>query len=113
MMKAIDIYGNKCPTLFTLDIINGKWRVPLLWKISYHGPIRFNTLRREVTGITNIMLSKILQEYEEYGIVTRTQYEEIPPRVEYSLTASGQELVTILDYLHEWGNKNMDKPVTK
>ena len=79
-MNIKDIYGNDCPTLYTLSLISGKWRLPILWKIYEFKTIRFNALKKEVYGITNIMLTKCLQEFEKNNVVKRTQYEEIPPR---------------------------------
>lgn len=107
-MNITDIYGNKCPTLFTISLISGKWRLPILWKLSDNKTLRFNELKRQVTGITNMMLTECLKDFETHNIVQRIQYNEIPPRVEYSLTANGKELVSILQDLHKWGQVQMD-----
>ena len=107
-MNITDIYGNKCPTLYTLSLISGKWRLPILWKLSVAETLRFNELKRQVTGITNMMLTESLKDFEMHNIVKRIQYNEIPPRVEYSLTENGQELVSILQDLHKWGQAQID-----
>lgn len=112
-MNIKDIYGNDCPTLYTLSLISGKWRLPILWKIYEFKTIRFNALKKEVYGITNIMLTKCLQEFEKNNVVKRTQYEEIPPRVEYSLTENGVNLLLLLTKLNEWGKNNMSEVYPK
>lgn len=108
-MNIKDVYGNNCPTLYALKIISGKWRIPILWKMHKAKVIRFNELKREVTGITNMVLSQCLQELEEAHIIFRKQYEEIPPRVEYSLTEDGKRLVQNLDKFRDWGNMMFEK----
>ncbi|MGI6032104.1 MAG: winged helix-turn-helix transcriptional regulator [Coriobacteriales bacterium] len=67
--------------------------------------VRFNELRRMLPGISNNMLSQCLREFEKYKIVQRKRYEEIPPRVEYSLTELGRELHPAVHLLNEWGYK--------
>lgn len=108
-MNIKDIYGNDCPTLYTLSLISGKWRLPILWKLYEFKTLRFNALKREVCGITNIMLTQCLQDFEEHNLIKRTQYAEIPPKVEYSLTIDGIKLVSILKELHEWGKIQLEK----
>lgn len=104
-MNIKDIYGRDCPTLYTLSLISGKWRLPILWKIYEHKVLRFHELKKEVTGITNMMLTQCLQDFEAHHIVQRIQYDEIPPKVEYCLTSSGIELVEILKVVNAWGEK--------
>lgn len=108
-MNIKDVYGNNCPTLYALKIISGKWRIPILWKISESKAIRYNELKREVIGISNMVLTQCLQELEEAHIIFRKQYEEIPPRVEYSLTEDGKKLVENLDQIRDWGSMMFEK----
>lgn len=108
-MQIIDIYGKPCPTLYALSLISGKWRLPILWKLDQHSSLRFNALKREIPGITNMMLTQCLQDFEAHNLVKRTQYEEIPPHVDYTLTPNGQELLTILKHLHQWGASQLDQ----
>lgn len=103
-MNIKDIYGNDCGTLYTLSLISGKWRLPILWKIYDYKLIRFNTLKKEIIGISNMMLTQCLKDFELHNIITRIQYEEIPPRVEYKLTENGTALVLLLSQIHTWGN---------
>jgi DNA-binding HxlR family transcriptional regulator len=67
--------------------------------------MRYNELRRDIQGITSMMLTQSLKELEAYGIVERKQYAEIPPRVEYSLTDNGENLIPALKALADWGDK--------
>ncbi len=103
-MNEQPIYNNCCPVLQALNIIGGKWRIPILWKLT-DSNLRYNELKRRLEGITNIMLTRSLKELEEYGLINRTQYSEIPPHVEYSLTEEGKKLVPALVCIKEWGEK--------
>lgn len=94
-----------CPLTFALNLIGGKWRLPIIWALSKNGTMRYNELRRSIGGITNMMLTQSLRELESYGIVYRKQYMEIPPRVEYSLTQSGENLIPALKALARWGKE--------
>ncbi|MFZ7102508.1 MAG: winged helix-turn-helix transcriptional regulator [Peptococcaceae bacterium] len=85
--------------------MGGKWRLPIIWALSQNDTLRYNELQRKVTGITNMMLSQVLKELEMYGLVERRQYMEIPPRVEYSLTEAGEDLVPALESLAKWGKR--------
>lgn len=94
---------NNCPVNYALSLLNGKWKLPIVWLLNQSETIRFNELRRNLNGISNIMLSKSLQELEEAKIVNRYQYNEVPPRVEYTLTDLGKSLQPALQLLGEWG----------
>jgi DNA-binding HxlR family transcriptional regulator len=93
-----------CPALLTANIISGKWTLLLLRDLS-NGINRFTTLERSLTGISPKTLSVRLKSLEEAGILTRTSYPEFPPRVEYGLTAMGQELIPLIDHMREYGAK--------
>ena len=95
-----------CPVMHALDIIGGKWRIPIMWHIYVAKSIRYNELKRSVPGITNIMLTRSLQSLEEHGLVKRIEYNKIPPHVEYSLTDLCEELLPALKIINEWG-KNL------
>jgi DNA-binding HxlR family transcriptional regulator len=90
--------------LLTANIIFGKWALLLLRDLS-NGINRFTTLERSLTGISPKTLSARLRSLEEAGILTRTSYPEFPPRVEYALTAMGQELIPLIDHMREYGAK--------
>jgi DNA-binding HxlR family transcriptional regulator len=99
-------YG--CGLEAALDVVGGKWKVLILWPLT-QGKCRFGELRRQVPGISEKMLIQHLKEMEADGIVTRKDYKEVPPRVEYSLTAFGQSLCKALTPLCEWGTLHMKR----
>lgn len=96
-------YTDTCPLRYALDKIGGKWKIPILWELNLNGTMRFNQLKHEVHGVTNAMLAASLQELVNDSLVTRTQYDEMPVRVEYTLTDAGAALFPILSELAEWG----------
>ncbi|HOS69056.1 MAG TPA: helix-turn-helix domain-containing protein [Bacillota bacterium] len=96
---------DNCPLTYALNFIGGKWRLPIIWALSKNGTMRYNELKRSIEGITNMMLTQSLKELELNGIINRKQYIEIPPRVEYSLTENGEELIPALKALASWGKK--------
>lgn len=97
----------KCPLIYALDIIGQKWKLPIMWYLFDNDVTRYNELKRKVEGITNMMLTKSLKELEEHHLVLRTQYDTIPPKVEYSLTDRGKELLPALNELFKWGEEQL------
>ncbi len=95
-----------CPMEATLDLIGGKWKGVILFHL-LDGTLRFNALQRRLCAITARMLVRQLRELEDAGLVTRTIYAEVPPRVEYSLTLDGRSLEPILLALHAWGQRRL------
>ena len=91
-----------CPVETTLQLIGNKWKVLILRDL-LGGTKRFNELMRSVTGITQKVLTSNLRAMEEDGLLCRTIYPEVPPRVEYSLTETGLSLKPILDSMLVWG----------
>lgn len=87
-----------------ISVIGGKWKPEILWYLK-SGPMRFGELQRNVTGITQVTLTKNLRELESDGIITRTVYPEIPPRVDYRLTEFGKSVFPVLDAISSWGRK--------
>ena len=98
----------QCPILHVFRRIGGKWKLPILWHLADQETVRYNELKRSVRGVTNMMLTKCLRELEEYGLVIRRQYNEVPPRVEYSLTERGKKLLPALGELYAWGREQLD-----
>ena len=90
----------------TLRIIAGKWK-PLIVYFLARGPNRYGELRRAVRGVSDKMLIQQLKELEADGIVLRTDYKEVPPRVDYTLTPLGRSLADALAPLCAWGSDNM------
>lgn len=91
-----------CPLGELLKVIGGKWKLRIICTLYVDGTQRYSDLVRKTAGVTNAMLSSSLKELEADGILIRRQYEEIPPRVEYSLTERGRELWPILHRLVHW-----------
>ena len=104
-----NIYPNKegCPVEFTLDVIGGKWKGILFYHM-IDGKKRFNEFRRICPSITQRMLTLQLRELEADGIVHREVYQQVPPKVEYSLTEFGRTLEPIVLQMKEWGESNRD-----
>ena len=103
--KVASIYDDRCPLISALDVIGGKWKLPIIWFLAQGECVRFNELKRRVTGITNIMLTKCLRELEADGLVLRKEFPTVPPHVEYSLAPPSLELVPILSQFYAWGSK--------
>ena len=95
-----------CPVETILSLIAGKWKVMIIYYLLM-GTTRFNQLQRSLGNITHRTLSKQLKEMEEDGLVIRTDYAEIPPRVEYSLSPLGQSLAPVLKAMHKWGEQKI------
>ena len=91
-----------CAIEYTLKVLGSKWTILVLREL-FTGTQRFNELRRRLKTISTKTLTERLQELEEEGIITRTMYPDIPPRVEYRLTERGQSLRPILKAMIEWG----------
>ncbi len=104
-LPAENIYEIKCPIIYALDIIGQKWKLPIMWYLFGKETTRYNELKRSVTGITNIMLTKSLRELEEHRLVHRFQHNSVPPKVEYSLTERGKALLPTLNELYTWGEE--------
>ncbi len=99
---------NLCDTGFsyTLSLINGKYKMTILYTLMEFGTVRFNELQKYIGSISYKTLSATLKELEADRLVHREEYPQIPPKVEYSLTSRGKSLIPILDGMCEWGEKN-------
>ena len=98
-----------CPIGEALSLIGGRWKLRIICTLYANGTQRYNDLVKATKGVTNAMLSSSLKDLERDGLITRKQYEEIPPRVEYSLTEHGRELWPILHRLAHWArNEEFD-----
>jgi len=99
--------GFSCGLDATLRVIAGKWK-PLIIYFLIQGPNRYGELKRAVRGVSDKMLIQQLKELEADGIVTRNDYREVPPRVDYTLTPLGHSLAEALTPLCNWGSENME-----
>ena len=94
------------PFGYTLTMIGGKWRLVILYWLVEYGVVRFNELQRLIGGITYKTLSAQLKEMEADGLIIRTEYPQIPPKVEYSLSPKGTSLIPIMEALCDSGERN-------
>lgn len=92
---------------YTLSLIGGKYKMIIIYSIAQHGNVmRFNELHRFVENASFTALSSALKELEACGLVERTEYPQIPPKVEYALTPKGISLIPLMEQLCEWGKAN-------
>lgn len=94
--------GPRCPIESTLAMISGKWKILIIKALS-QGPVRYGQLSREVAAVSAKVLTQQLRELEQDGLVARTVFPEVPPRVEYSLSRTGGALATVLEALRNFG----------
>lgn len=97
--------GN-CPVTPLLQKLQGKWKSQVLYELCIKCPIRFGEIKKDLPGITNTMLSNVLKELEEDGLINRIQFNEIPPHVEYSFTKKGLDLMPVFYQIMVWGFKH-------
>ncbi|MBR1805549.1 MAG: helix-turn-helix transcriptional regulator [Selenomonadaceae bacterium] len=92
-----------------MEMLGSKWKLPIIWYLAAADDktLRYNELQRRVKGVTTTMLSKCLKELERDKIISRRQYNTIPPTVEYSLTTAGMSLLPALDALNDWATEQM------
>ena len=95
-----------CAIDYAFQRIGGKHKGRILYHLQTQ-VLRYGQLRRVITGVTPKMLTQALRELEDDGLLTRTVYLEVPPRVEYQLTATGRELLPFIDLLETWGTRQM------
>ncbi len=97
-----------CPVDYAFKRIGGKYKGRILWVIRDEF-MRYGELKRAIVGVTTKMLTQSLRELEEDDLVSRKVYHEVPPRVEYSLTSTGEELIPFIKQLRSWGEKQMSR----
>ena len=96
--------GN-CPVTPVIQMLQGKWKLQIIYELCIQSPMRFGALKKMLKPITNTMLTNALKELEEDELVHREQFPEIPPRVEYSLTEKGRDLLPVFYAICQWGMK--------
>lgn len=102
--EKINNCQKQCSLKEVLDIIGGKWAMPIIYNLS-KGKMRFKELERNVEGINTRMLVKELKNMEANGIITREVFATVPPTVEYTLTLKGEKLLPSIASLHAWGQE--------
>jgi DNA-binding HxlR family transcriptional regulator len=104
-----DPYTRGCPSRDLLDRIGDKWTVLVLGELARHGACRFTQLRKQLSGVSEKMLTQTLRALERDGLIDRTVYPAVPVRVEYALTPLGQTLRDPLKALTEWSVGHIDE----
>lgn len=105
-MQEVLEFKNKtysCSFEITMDIIGGKWKPLIIWKLGTRGVLRFSELKKAIPNITQKMLTQQLRELEADGMIIRTVYPQVPPKVEYELSDIGVSLMPILRSMCDWG----------
>jgi DNA-binding HxlR family transcriptional regulator len=98
--KAVE--NKVCPLEIAVNTISGKWKIPIVWQIN-EGKKRPSEFLRGIAKVDRRVLNQQLKEMEQDGILTKESFNELPPRVEYSLTETGRKLVDVLWLLNDWG----------
>lgn len=102
-----DAYLADCPSRQILDVLANKWTMLVMGALS-GGPMRFGELRRRLDGITQKMLTQTLRALERDGLVTRTVYPTIPPKVEYAATELGESVTALMHAIRAWSEENIN-----
>ena len=103
----------RCPLEYGLDVFGGKWKTRIICVLNAKKPLRYTELRREMTDITDAVMAAALKELIQDGIVLREQFNEIPPRVEYSLSERGKSVVPILRSICRWAGMFQKENIEK
>ena len=102
-----------CPVQHSLDILSGKWKLPILHALHKASPKRFKELEREIEGITPTMLTTQLRDLEKNGLISREIFATVPPTVEYRTTELGQTLQPLIGEIKKWGVLHMKQVETE
>lgn len=95
-----------CPVKATANVMAGKWKVLILWQLSFASR-RFAEIRKLLPGVSEKVLTAQLRDLERDGVISRTSSTTNPPQVTYSLTPAGNELVTVMEAMCDWGTRNL------
>lgn len=102
---------NSCPVINIWQILGKRWALQILYQMSFKERIRFNELKKILSGISSTVLSERLSELEREGLIMKKMFAEMPPRVEYNLTNQAKELEPILEHLSKWAIKWNNKKI--
>lgn len=98
---------NMNPVEYTLSVISNKWKILIIYWLLRNEVMRYSELKRNLNGVTHKMLSLGLKQLEQDKIITRKQYDQIPPKVEYRISNKGRSLAPVISALCNWGTENM------
>lgn len=106
-MEKKELFG-RCPYVTAQKVLTGKWSMYILYLLS-NGAVRFNELQRRMPEeMTHTTLSRQLKKLEDEGLIIRTEYQQIPPKVEYSMSEIGEKFRNVLSELEVWGNEYIE-----
>ncbi|ACV61369.1 transcriptional regulator, HxlR family [Desulfofarcimen acetoxidans DSM 771] len=111
-MKEKCVKYDKCPMVLVQKIVSGKWKILILWYLSYN-TLRFNDIKKRLPHVTQKMLTQQLRSLEEDNLIFRKVYAVVPPKVEYGLTEVGKEIIPILEMMHGFGAKYLEQVYDK
>jgi DNA-binding HxlR family transcriptional regulator len=111
-MKVHCLKHEKCPMILVQNILSGKWKILILWYLSYN-KLRFSSIKSKLPNITQKMLTQHLRELEEDNLIYRKVYPVIPPKVEYGLTEVGEKIIPILELMHGFGAEYLNAGLGK
>lgn len=94
---------DQCGLVYALEIIQGKWILPIIWALYCDSPLRYGQIKEQLGAVTDASLTRVLRDMESHNLIDRVEFDEMPPRVEYALTDATKELVPILQALFDWG----------
>ena len=107
-MKKTEQSIQRCVTISTVQkLLGGKWKIEILYYIGIQDVHRFGERRRHIGDITESSLTKQLRELETDGFINRHDFKEVPPHVEYTLTALGESFMSVLEVIKQWGDMNL------
>ncbi|WP_297437357.1 helix-turn-helix domain-containing protein [uncultured Clostridium sp.] len=95
--------------MYTLNVLGGRWKWLIIFKINKTPQIRYNELKRQLPSISHKMLSQYLKNLQSENLLIRDEYPEIPPRVEYNLTEKGKSIIPILELMSKWGKDHYNE----
>ncbi|MBO9728848.1 MAG: helix-turn-helix transcriptional regulator [Chitinophaga sp.] len=101
-----------CGTAYTLSLIGGRWKPSILWRL-LDGKLRYNELKKSISGISERVLVLQLRELENDQLIKRIVYPEVPPRVEYELTPLGLSMESMLQHISDWGVTHREKAMAR
>lgn len=111
-MKEKCLQYEKCPMVLIQSMISGKWKILILWYLSY-SKLRFSDIQRKLPNVAQKVLSRQLKSLEEDNLIHRKVYPVVPPKVEYSLTNVGRKLIPILEMMHKFGAECLEEDLEK
>ncbi|MHC1683011.1 MAG: winged helix-turn-helix transcriptional regulator [Clostridiaceae bacterium] len=101
----ININRENCPMTYTINAIGGKWKILILYMIFKEKVVRYGRLKKIIPDISHKVLNSQLKELMEYDLISRIEYAEIPPKVEYKLTEKGKGVIPLLKSMYIWGEQ--------